>query len=236
MTDTTAQTSPEGQNIADAKRLLRVSRLGALASLGPDGSPLTTLVTVASDYDGSPLLLMSMLSQHTKNLLRDPRAGLLLSAPASRGDPLNSPRLSLSGRISRFDQPHARRRFIRTHPKSKLYAEFADFAFYRLDIKSVHFNGGFGRAAPMTAIELLTPVVGAEALLEAEERLLAEINAERANPIRLGPISAEVSRRWRAASLDPEGVDLVSGSQSFRRSFASPALSIAAWRAAARLK
>ena len=56
--------------IADAKRLLRLSRTAALATLGADGSPLTTWVGCASDFDGAPLFLLSTLAQHTKNLAR----------------------------------------------------------------------------------------------------------------------------------------------------------------------
>ena len=68
--------------IADVKRLMRLARTGALATLeAMGGAPLTTLVGVASDFDGAPLFLMSTLSRHTRNLGNDPRASLLLSGP-----------------------------------------------------------------------------------------------------------------------------------------------------------
>ena len=88
--------------VTDVKRLMRLARTGALASLEPTGgAPLTTLVGVASDFDGAPLFLMSTLSRHTRNLANDPRASLLLTGAHERGDPLNYPRVTLSGRVER---------------------------------------------------------------------------------------------------------------------------------------
>src|SRR5579863_8994736 len=131
-----------------ARRLMRLARTAALATLdAPGGAPLTTLVGVASDWDGSPLMLMSTLSRHTRNLARDPRVSLLLTGGGARGDPLNHPRLTLGGVIEGYPEARAKVRYLQRNPKAALYAGFADFALYRLRIEDVHFNGGFGRAA-----------------------------------------------------------------------------------------
>ena len=144
--------------VADAKRLMRLARTGALATLeAAGGAPLTTLIGVASDFDGAPLFLMSTLSRHTRNLANDPRASLLLTGRHERGDPLNHPRVTLSGRVERCAEPRAKVRYLQRNPKAGLYAGFADFALYQLRIDDVHFNGGFGRAAPLTAAEVLAP-------------------------------------------------------------------------------
>ena len=74
------------QAAASARRLMRLARTGALATLEAGGAPLTTLIGVASDWDGAPLMLMSTLSRHTRNLARDPRASLLLTGRTERGD------------------------------------------------------------------------------------------------------------------------------------------------------
>ena len=164
--------------IADAKRLMRLARTGALATLeAAGGAPLTTLIGVASDFDGAPLFLMSTLSRHTRNLANDPRASLLLTGRHDRGDPLNHPRLTLSGQVERCAAPRAKVRYLQRNPKAGLYAGFADFALYQLRIEDVHFNGGFGRAAPLTPPEVLSPRQGEAALAEAEERLVADVNA-----------------------------------------------------------
>ena len=117
--------------IADVKRLMRVARTGALATLEAEGgAPLTTLLGVASDFDGAPLFLMSTLSRHTRNLANDPRASLLLTGRHERGDPLNHPRVTLSGQIERCAAPRAKVRYLQRNPKAGLYAGFADFALY----------------------------------------------------------------------------------------------------------
>jgi putative heme iron utilization protein len=206
--------------VADAKRLMRLARTGALATLEAEGggSPLTTLVGVASDFDGAPLFLMSTLSRHTRNLARDPRASLLLTGARDRGDPLNHPRVTLGGRVDLDPASRAKSRYLQRNRKAALYAGFADFGMFRLRIESVHFNGGFGRA-------------GEAALTEAEERLLAEVNAlcEAALARLAGHKGARLT--WRAIGLDGEGLDLAAGARAARAQFRSQAHDPATWRA-----
>jgi putative heme iron utilization protein len=218
--------------VADVKRLMRLARTGSLATLeATGGGPLTTLVGVASDFDGAPLFLMSTLSRHTRNLARDPRASILLTGRPERGDPLNHPRVTLSGWIEQTAAPRAKVRYLQRNPKAGLYAGFADFALYQLRIDHVHFNGGFGRAAPLTVAEVLAVREGEAALAEAEERLLAEANALGA-PL-LARLAGHNALRpaWRAIGLDPEGLDLAAGGRAARAQFAAPAHDPEAWRA-----
>jgi putative heme iron utilization protein len=217
--------------LADAKRLMRLSRTGALATLdAAGGGPLITFIGVASDFDGAPLFLMSTLSRHTRNLANDPRASLLLIGRHERGDPLNHPRVTLGGRVERCATPRAKVRYLQRNPKAALYAGFADFALYRLRIDDVHFNGGFGRAAPLTPAEVLASGEGEEALAEAEERLIAEVNA--LGEAALARLAGHKAPRsvWRAVGLDAEGLDLAAGGRATRAQFASPAHDLEAWR------
>ena len=219
--------------VADAKRLMRLARLGALATLEPEtGAPLTTLVGVASDFDGAPLFLMSTLSRHTRHLTNDPRASLLLTEEPERGDPLNHPRITLNGRIERTDARSARTRYLQRNPKARLYADFADFAFYRLAIGAVHFNGGFGRADPLQPADILSPRDGEAALTQAEPRLIEAVNAAGDDAVaRLAGHMSSGRRVWRAIGLDSEGLDLSAGSRAARLQFARPAHDEAGWRA-----
>jgi heme iron utilization protein len=217
--------------VADVKRLMRLARTGALATLeAKGGAPLTTLLGVASDFDGAPLFLLSTLSRHTRNLAGDPRASLLLTGPHERGDPLNQPRVTLGGQVERCAAPRAKVRYLQRNPKAGLYAGFADFAVFRFRIEDVHFNGGFGRAAPLAAAEVLASREGEAALGEAEERLLAEANALGA------PTLARLAGRealrpvWRAIGLDWEGLDLAAGTRAARIQFATPAQDSQQWR------
>ena len=167
---------------------------------------------------------MSTLSRHTRNLANDPRASLLLTGRHERGDPLNHPRVTLSGRVERRPEPRAKVRYLQRNPKAGLYAGFADFALYQLRIEDVHFNGGFGRAAPLTPAEVLAPREGEAALTEAEERLIAEVNAlGQAALARLAGAQGVGVRRWRAIGLDAEGLDLAAGGRAARAQFATPA-------------
>jgi heme oxygenase (biliverdin-IX-beta and delta-forming) len=159
----------------DGKRLLRLARTAALATLDA-AAPLTTLVGVSSDWDGAPLFLMSELSRHTRNLNANPRASLLLTSQSGGGDPLNHPRITLNGIVRLRAGEDGRARYLQRNPKAKLYVNFADFSLRRLDIETVHFNGGFGRADALSPQDLLTPGDGA-ALRAAEPALLARAAA-----------------------------------------------------------
>jgi len=216
--------------ILDAKRLLRLSRTAALATLGVDGAPLTTWVGCASDFDGAPLFLLSTLAQHTKNIAFDPRGSLLLIRPPDRGDPLNHPRLTIGGPVAPHPEPNARKRYLQRNPKAKLYAPFADFAIYRVGIETVHFNGGFGRADRLASTDILAPPGDAAALIAAEDALLAEINASEGMAARLAGRRAEGRRVWRAVGLDPEGLDLAAGGAAARVDYRAPAFEPQEWR------
>jgi putative heme iron utilization protein len=233
MSATQGAPAPTFDAKAEAKLLLRTARTAALATLDSvSGAPLTTLVATGSDYDGAPLLLLSTLARHTKNLAADARASLLLTSPAGRGDPLNRPRLSLGGRLVAYLSPSAKARFIARNPKSKLYAAFADFSIFRMEISDVHFNGGFARAAALTPEDISTVMTNARALIEAEETLLDEINArgQRFLAQLAGSARGDKPRRWRAIGLDPEGLDLAAGVRAARINFEASAPDPRAWR------
>src|SRR6202046_5133645 len=182
--------APDFDPAAVAKRLLRVTRAGALSTIDRNGGhPFGSLVNVATDMDGSPLILVSRLATHTANLEKDGRASLLLAA-AGRGDPLAQPRLTVLGTfipVAREDagEPRLRRRFLARHPKSELYAGFADFSFWRLDAVSAHLNAGFARAADLKAAEVMTQVAGAEDLIENEAAAIAHMNTDHSEAVRL---------------------------------------------------
>lgn len=204
-----------------AKRLLRSIRSGALATLERGtGFPFASLVTVATDADGSPLLLMSRLSGHTLNLEADPRASILL-AESGKGDPLAHPRLTVMGRLERTTEPRVRARFLARHPKAKLYADFGDFSFWRLTPESGHLNGGFARAATLDGAALRTQTLGAEALLEAEEGAIAHMNEDHREALLLYAtrLAREPASDWRASGIDPEGIDLMAGDRTARVDF-----------------
>jgi heme iron utilization protein len=240
---------PEDFNpIAVAKGLLRVIRAGALASIDRNtGHPFSSLVNVATDADGSPLILVSRLSTHTANIEVDPRASILL-ASAGKGDPLAHPRLTVLGTFANIkpDAPDAariRRRFLCRHPKARLYAGFADFMFWRLQILSAHLNGGFARAADLKAGDVMTDLEGAREIIEIEESAVAHMNADHPDAVRLyaTKLLGETDGAWEVTGIDPDGLDLALGDRIARIGFAERVTSgfglrktLAEWGARAR--
>lgn len=224
---------------AEARRILRVTRAGTLATLDRNtGHPFASLVNVATDIDGAPLILVSGLSTHTANLEVDGRASLLL-ATTGKGDPLAHPRLTVLGTFRRLDKAgddhaRARRRLVARHPKSQLYADFPDFSLWRLEMVSAHLNGGFARAADLAAADLFTPVAGAAALVEAEADAIAHMNADHAEAVALYAtrLAGMKAAAWRVTGIDPDGLDLAAGDLCARVDFPAPVETPAALRAA----
>jgi len=222
---------PDFEPVALAKKLLRLIRTATLATLREDGAPFASLTAVATDCDGAPILLMSRLAAHTRNLERDPRLSLLL-AQGGGGDPLAHPRLTLVGRAERNGAPALRERYLRRNPKAALYADFPDFSFWRTELTSVHLNGGFARAADFGPGELLTNLDGAESLLAAEADALEHLNADHAEALEriARKNGGGDTRNWRASGIDPEGLDLISGDFAVRAAFPARATTPAALR------
>lgn len=138
-----------------AKALMRAVVKGSLATLDRDsGAPYVSMINFAADHDGSPLLLLSDLARHTANLRADARASLLLDQTDPQGDPATGTRLTLMGRMARTDDPAVRQGYLARLPSAALYADFGDFAFWRLAIDSGHFIGGFGSIHRLSRAEL----------------------------------------------------------------------------------
>ena len=211
--------------LAQAKELLRSIRAGALATLvSGQAFPFVSLVNVATAPDGSPILLLSGLAAHTRHLEADPRLSLLL-AQTGAGDPLAHPRITLMGRAERTGDPGARAalkaRFLAKHPKSALYADFADFSFWRVHMEQAHLNGGFARAGRFEAKSLLTSLEGAGALVAAEAQGLAQLNASHQSALAklAAALPGTPDGAWRATGLDPDGLDLACGDRTARAVF-----------------
>lgn len=220
----TPENAPQAADFAPvelAKTLLRCTRSGTLATLDRNtGHPFASLVNVATDADGAPLILVSRLATHTANLEIDGRASLLL-ASSGKGDALAHPRLTVLGTFkpvapNSADEPRVRRRFLARQPKSKLYAGFADFTFWRMEMVSAHLNGGFARAADLAAADILSDVSDTAALIEAEEGAVAHMNDDHAEACRLyaTKLLGAADGDWRCAGIAPDGIELQNGPDS----------------------
>jgi hypothetical protein len=208
--------------VAAARRVLRLAATGALATLDGAGAPFASLVTAATTVPGEPILLLSRLAVHTGNLARDPRASLLLVAPGGEGgDPLAGARLSISGEVAGDDDPSTRRRFLARHEEAAAYADFADFAFYRLAVREAHLVAGFGRIVALEAAELLVDCGDSASLIDAEESAVVHMNADHAEALALYAtrLCGMVDGNWIATGIDPDGLDLRAGAARARLDF-----------------
>ncbi len=204
-----------------AKKLLREGRSGALASLMPgSGDPYCSLVNVATESSGAPLLLLSTLALHTKNMLADNRVSLMLDERKD-GDPLEGARVMLMGTAAATDDPAARTAYLRRHPEAEMFANFGDFAFYRMEIKRAHLVAGFGRIVDLAAADILTDMSDAQALLEAQGEAIAHMNADHAAACRLyaGKLLGAPDGDWACVGIDPDGIELQCGRMALRLFF-----------------
>ena len=215
---------------AAARRLMRSRGHAALAT-SLAGHPYVSLVASACEPDGRPLLLLSDLAQHTKNLVADPRVSLLFEDTGNHPDPLAGPRLTLLGRAERRADPRSAARFAARHPASAGYAGFADFHLYRVAIERGHLVAGFGRIAWIEAGQLRFSG-DASALAEAEAEIIAHMNADHADAIALyaAHLLGRQGTGWRMTGIDPEGIDLRREEETARLDFAEPALNSVAAR------
>ncbi|GGF79007.1 pyridoxamine 5'-phosphate oxidase [Azorhizobium oxalatiphilum] len=204
------------------RRLMREARFATLATLEETGAPYASLAAVAPDADGTPGLLVSTLARHTQNLARDARASLLLVSGGA--DPMDSPRASLLGKVVKAESPDLRPRYLARHPGAAQYADFKDFAFYRLEIAEAHLVEGFGKVVTLPAKGLLTDWSGAEEVRESVEGVISHMNSDHADAITLYAtrLLGEPEREggdWQMLGLDPEGCEIAHGEKVRRLDF-----------------
>jgi heme iron utilization protein len=218
------QPTPDFDAAGLARSLLRRSRQGALATLVPgSGDPYCSLVNVASHPDGSPILLISSLALHTRNLLGDARISLMLDERAE-GDPLEGSRIMLAGRAEPAggdDVAILRRRYLNAHPSSEVFVSFKDFSFFRIRPTGAHLVAGFGRIVDLKPEQFLTDISDAASLLEAEQGAVDHMNADHREAMNLYATKLLDARAadWRCTGCDPGGMDMAAGATTLRLDF-----------------
>ena len=215
--------------------LLRRSRHGALATLmAGSGDPYCALVNVATTPDGSPILLISRLAVHTRNILGDSRVSLMLTE-WTEGDPLEGSRIMLAGQAEEASGDGLailRRRYLNAHPSAEAFVDFKDFSFFRIRPSGIHLVAGFGRILDLKPEQFLTDISDAETLLEAEQDAIDHINTDHRDTINLYAtrlLGAETAD-WRCSGCDPGGLDLQTGTTVLRLDFPQRIVTFAALR------
>ncbi|MGJ4973226.1 MULTISPECIES: HugZ family protein [unclassified Bradyrhizobium] len=204
--------------------LLRRSRQGALATLMVGtGDPYCSLVNVATASDGAPIILISRLAVHTRNVLADSRVSLMLDERAP-GDPLEGTRIMLSGKAEQATDDNRemmRRRYLNAHPSAADYADFADFSFFVIRPSGAHLVAGFGRIVDLKPEQFLTDISDADELILAEQGAVDHMNEDHREALALYAtklLGAEAAE-WRCSGCDPEGLDLMADGKTLRLGF-----------------
>jgi putative heme iron utilization protein len=217
----------ESDGGAVCRRLMRRQTHAALAT-SRDGHPYVSLAALAFEYDASPLLLLSDLAQHSRNIAADRRVSLLFDGGAPeypRADPLAEPRLTLLGEAARCDDPRLLARFTARHPSAAVYAGFGDFHLYRVILGRGHLVAGFGQISWIEGAALRFAGDGA-ALAAAECEIVEHMNDDHAGAV--GVFAERLARRsgagWRMIGIDPEGIDLRRDGETARIDFATHSL------------
>ncbi len=210
---------PDTSNASTAARfLIRAARHASLGTVMEDGSPYVSLVEIAADGGGAPVVFISDLAQHTMNLRRTPVASMLVDGS---GGSLDGPRLTLLGALRPSDDPRLKARYVAQHSGAERYAGFADFGLWRFAVERAHLIAGFGRIAWIDAGELLLPETAWVPLAEAEAGIVSHMNEDHADAIALYAtvLKGAGPGDWRMTGIDPEGVDIADGSRRLRLTF-----------------
>ncbi|MBM3533574.1 MAG: DUF2470 domain-containing protein [Alphaproteobacteria bacterium] len=207
---------------AAVRRLIRAQDRASLATLlAADGTPYASLVLYATLPDATPILLLSALAEHTKNLKADPRASLLVDGTAGLADPLTGARATLVGLLEEVPGEIAQPRYLARHPSSEAYVGFGDFRFYALRASRAHLVAGFGRIHWMAAAEVLD--APPPALVGREADIVGHMNEDHAEAIGLYAtrLLGRSGTGWRMTGVDAEGADLKREGEVARLDFAA---------------
>jgi len=215
----------------EARTLLAAGTTGTLATLSDDGTPWASLVTYGQLDDGSPVLLLSTLAEHGRNLLERRQASLMVADPTHEGDALAGGRVTLAGEMVRpEDHPlgdAAREAHLAAVPSATTYVDFEDFSLWILSVERARWVGGYGRMDTAYADDYAAaepdPVHGGAAYA------VRHLNEDHADALlemarRLG--GKEEASQATCAGADRYGLDLTvhvpGGREAVRVNFAEP--------------
>jgi len=167
----------------EARLFVREHQNGVLSTLSKrlDGFPFGSVSPYVLDHDGNPVILISTLAEHTKNIDADPRVSLIVHPCVE--DMQAAGRVTLVGRAGRLPDKEAFGvRYLRYLPQAEGYFGMHDFHFYRIVVEDVRFIGGFGKIHWIRPERYAPPP--AIALAAAEDDILAHMNADHAHNLR----------------------------------------------------
>ncbi len=216
MSDASTGDNPTATPVQDARALLRAARAGTLATSAA-GQPFASLITPATAPDGSVLMLLSGLSEHTRHLRDEPRCAVMVAGPPAGLNPQTAPRLTVTGLAAHEPDPAMKARWVALHPYAAFYAGFADFQIYRLRPVAGQFIGGFASATRLRQADLQWDPDAVAAIAAAEAEVIGHCNADHADALDAiaGGAGAD-GPGWLMAACDVDGCDLVRDESTLR--------------------
>jgi putative heme iron utilization protein len=210
----------------EARLLLRRARFCALGTSNrePEG-PYVSLANIATDGQGHPVIFISKLAWHTRNIEADPQASIMVSEVPAEGDALTGPRVTFMGRFEKLDATEIARRYAHHHPAARTYLDFPDFSFFRLKTQKIHAVAGFGRIETMAPDEVFLPESAAAAVMATAEGVIDHMNADHADAVELYAVKLLGAQpgKWRVTAIDPDGAHLELDGKALRLAFDRPA-------------
>jgi putative heme iron utilization protein len=218
-----------------AARCLARAAGSAVLATQAEGQPFASLVTPACSPGFEPLLLLSSLSEHTRQLRAEPRCALLVTGPAEGANPQTAPRLTLTGIAAEVPAAEAtalKARWLAKHPYAALYADFGDFALWRITPGGALLVGGFARAVRIRQADLRPDPAAVAAIEGAAESIIEHMNSDHAAAV--AAIGAGLlggpTGPWRMVGVDTDGADFGLGEVVRRLAWAQSASSAEAVR------
>lgn len=170
-------------NAHEARLMLRAHRYGVLSTLSKkfDGYPFGSITPYLVDHDGSLLILISTLAEHTKNILHDPRVSLITHDQ-------RDPHIQTQGRVTLIgkaepepDRERAGQRYLRYFPEAGAYFAMHDFSFYRIRPVAIRYIGGFGK---IHWVDMENYALQPYPLIEQESGVIEHMNSDHQENLR----------------------------------------------------
>lgn len=210
----------------EVRLLLRRARTAALGTSNRDPKgPYVSLANIATDGQGHPVIFISRLAWHTRNIEANPEASVMVSEIPPEGDALTGPRVTVMGRFEPLPKGDIAARYAHHHPAARTYLDFPDFSFWRLKAQKIHAVAGFGRIETMEPDEVFLPESTAAAVMDQAESAIAHMNEDHADAVELYArklLGAEAGK-WRITAIDPDGAHLAREDKVLRLAFERPA-------------
>lgn len=217
----------------EARQLLRAHRYGALCTLSKkfEGHPFGSICPYLTNHDGSLLILISHLAEHTKNILADPRVSLITHNQ-------DDPHIQAQGRVTVVgsaqhvaERDLAGKRYLRYFPEAQSYFAMHDFQFYRIAPQAVRYIGGFGNIHWVKAADYAQAPYP---LAEQEDEVIAHMNADHSESLRryCAHFHGHTAQQVAMLGIDCDGFDVHADGKVLRFDFAEPVLDAQQARAA----